>query len=372
MSDEGVGLAGWLLADLVLVLALVFLSFTPAALSDDLDAAQTTATPIAAEPPVEAPRILDLGCEQDERVAGVIPVRCKPRLGGGEVNSHSWEADRGRAFSYTGGDFFTAGFADTGAVRLTVSNAGGEHSAAFPVLPSSAAATPVPTTSPLVLDIGCEIEASDGRTEVRCIPEIEGGTPASYEWTAQRGEPKAGHSPTFEASFEDAGAVRLTVSNPGGEDSAAFLVLPPPVPPDLDRGDFSFDQIVFCGATLGEVTWEAIAAGRVRKNLTKNEELSGESCQEGDVGAEAFLLEKQRDGLRIAIVETFSNLDGEPLTALSAQVNDVFHEALRGKDFFAACDARERSLASYFSTNKLEPGDVRINIFFVYQPGGCR
>ena len=142
MSDEGVGLAGWLLADLVLVLALVFLSFTPAALSDDLDAAQTTATPIAAEPPVEAPRILDLGCEQDERVAGVIPVRCKPRLGGGEVNSHSWEADRGRAFSYTGSDYFIAGFVDAGAVRLTVSNEGGEHSAAFPVLPPPATETP--------------------------------------------------------------------------------------------------------------------------------------------------------------------------------------------------------------------------------------
>ena len=47
MNDEGIGIAGWLLADLVLVLAIVFLAFTPAALSGDAESAATAeATPV--------------------------------------------------------------------------------------------------------------------------------------------------------------------------------------------------------------------------------------------------------------------------------------------------------------------------------------
>ena len=68
MNDEGVGIAGWLLADLALVLAIVFLAFTPAALSDDSDIVEATATPTPTptpEPTIAAP---------------VIP---RPRLQGG-------------------------------------------------------------------------------------------------------------------------------------------------------------------------------------------------------------------------------------------------------------------------------------------------
>ena len=150
MNDEGVGIAGWLLADLALVLAIVFLAFTPAALSDDLDIVEATPTP---EPTVAAPVILDLGCKEEEQPAEVIAIRCEPLLGGGEIDSYRWEADGGRARGYAGSHSFAASFAGAGAVRLTAANAGGEHSAAFPVLPP-----PVPVPPPPVpVPVGSEV-----------------------------------------------------------------------------------------------------------------------------------------------------------------------------------------------------------------------
>ena len=130
MNDEGVGIAGWLLADLVLVLAIVFLAFTPAALSDD--SAKPTPTP---EPTVAPPVIDRIGCEKDDQEDGSIAVLCEPELSGGDVGTYRWEAERGWARRWTGGDSFSASFGGAGAVDLTVTNAGGEHSAAFPVLP---------------------------------------------------------------------------------------------------------------------------------------------------------------------------------------------------------------------------------------------
>ena len=152
MNDEGVGIAGWLLADLALVLAIVFLAFTPAALSDDSDIVEATATPTPTptpEPTIAAPVILDLGCKGDEQAAEVIAIRCEPLFGGGEVDSYRWEAEGGRARGYIGGSSFAASFAGAGAVRLTAANAGGEHSAAFPVLPPP---VPVPVGSEVLTD----------------------------------------------------------------------------------------------------------------------------------------------------------------------------------------------------------------------------
>lgn len=137
MKDEGIGIAGWLLADLVLVLAIVFLAFTPAALDDSAAAGAT----------VDAPLILDIGCVEAEQDGRWTPVRCEPDLAGGAVDEYGWEADGGREDSSPGGDYFEARFADVGAVRLTVANEAGEHSAEFLVRPRPAS-TPTPTATP--------------------------------------------------------------------------------------------------------------------------------------------------------------------------------------------------------------------------------
>ena len=287
MNDEGIGIAGWLLADLVLVLAIVFLAFTPAARSDEPDEAEPTA--IAEATPVAAPLIRDLGCVRRE-AEGRVDVRCQPELGGGEATSFTWEAERGSVRSY-------------------------DHS-------------------------------------------------------------------HIAARFTEAGAVRLTVANEGGEARTEFAVLPQPTPTptpesaNLELESFRFDQIVFCGAVLGQVDWGQIAAGRVREDVSKEEEVGGTWCASGDGGARAFLEAKQQEGFRIAMVETFSNLNDSTSTKLSKEVNKELPAGLREAaadwlppgsddgDLFVDCSPDERWFASYFDRG-LDPGEVRINIFFV-------
>ena len=292
MNDEGMGIAGWLLADLVLVLAIVFLAFTPAARSDEPDEAEPPATTEAAtaEETVAAPLILDLGCVRTDAEART-DVRCESELGGGEPSSYAWEAERGSARSYGRGSAFAASFAEAGAVRLTVANEGGEARAEFAVLPQ-----PTPT-------------------------------------------------PTLESA-------------------------------NLELESFRFDQIVFCGAVVGQVDWGQIAAGRVREDVSKEEEVSGAWCEGEDGGAMTFLEAKQQEGFRIAMVETFSNLNNSTSTKLSKDVNDKFTAGLRKAatqwlppgshdgDLFVDCSPDERWFASYFDRG-LDPGEVRINIFFV-------
>ena len=137
MNDEGVGIAGWLLADLVLVLAIVFLALTPAALSDDLDIVEATPTP---EPTVAPPVILDIGCEKDDQEDGSIAVLCEPELSGGNVHTYHWKAVGGGATNDAYAKDFSASFEGAGVVLLAVANAGGERIVAFPVRP-----LPVPT-----------------------------------------------------------------------------------------------------------------------------------------------------------------------------------------------------------------------------------
>ena len=377
MNDEGIGIAGWLLADLVLVLAIVFLAFTPAALSGDAESAATAeATPVA------PPLIVDIGCVVTE-VDGRIDVRCEPDLGGGAVDSYEWVADGGWARSYSGGDYFAASFEDAGAVRLTVANEGDGHSAAFPVLPPPTPTAEATVAGPLIRDLGCVRTEAEGRIDVRCEPDLGGGEASSYAWEAERGSARSSdRGPTFAASFADSGAVRLTVANEGGEHSAAAPVLapptptPPPVSANLVLEDFRFDQIVFCGAVLGQVDWGQIAAGRVREDVSKEEEVSGTWCEGGDGGALAFLKAKQQEGFRIAMVETFSNLNNSTSTKLSNDVNEEFPAGLREAaadwltpgsddgDLFVDCSPGKRWFASYFDRG-LDPGEVRINIFFV-------
>lgn len=291
MNDEGVGIAGWLLADLMLVLALIFLALTSDVLSADRD---PEATPVAAEPsveapPVEAPEILDLGCEQGERVAGLIPVHCEPRLRVDEAQS--------------------------------------------------------------------------------------------YAWTAVRGEPDAGDASSFLANFKDAGAVRLTVSNEGGEDSAEFAVLPPVSAPECSevQTDFRFAQIVLTGAALGAVDWDEIANSQVREDVIKSAEL--DKIGDGDWSdsrAEAFLGEKLAEGLRIALVETFAHEPDGNHVDLARHVNDAFSEGLRraGIDILrdAPAEGRWEWFGDYLAPKALVSQEVRLNLYFVkpFDDEDCR
>ena len=127
MNDESIAIAGWLLADLVLVLALLFLALTPGR-----DAAATT---------IAAPVILDIGCALSAS-DGEIRVSCTPEIGGGAASSFQWVVARGAPAGPSDAATFEASFEGAGAVGLTVSNDGGVHRATFPVLPSPTA-TPI-------------------------------------------------------------------------------------------------------------------------------------------------------------------------------------------------------------------------------------
>ncbi|MDE2695513.1 MAG: hypothetical protein OXH97_03230 [Chloroflexota bacterium] len=138
MNDEGIGIAGWLLADLVLVLAIVFLAFTPPARSDEPAAVAAPTLEATVAPPL----ILDIGCFA-AGTGGRTDVECEPTLGGGGDVEYEWEPDGGQARSRDDRDSFAASFTVAGAVRLTVTNTGGRHSAEFFVRPS-----PTPTATP--------------------------------------------------------------------------------------------------------------------------------------------------------------------------------------------------------------------------------
>ena len=267
MNDESIAIAGWLLADLVLVLALLFLALTPGR--------DATATTIA------APVILDIGCVFGAS-AGETSVICTPEIGGGAASSFQWATERGAPVGPSDAAAFEASFEGVGAVVLTVSNDGGAHRAAFPVLPSPAAtviATP-PIAAPVILDIGCVADTSDGQTNVTCTPQLGGDAPSSHEWAAERGQHAGSiNEPSFDAWFESAGAVRLTVSNESGSHSASFPVLPPTPTAVVELAsaevltDFRFDQIVLRDVQLGQADWTDIAGGRVRAGLIKSQEL---------------------------------------------------------------------------------------------------
>ena len=366
MSDEGIGIAGWLLADLVLVLAIVFLAFTPAGA------------------PINGPLIRDLGCVRTE-AEGRIDVRCEPDLGGSEVFDYLWEPERALTSSEPDGEYFEASFEGAGAVRLTVSNEAGEHSTAFPVLPPTAEAT---VAAPLIRDLGCVRTEAEERIDVRCEPELGGGEVSVYLWEPERAlassKPDAAH---FEGSFEGAGAVRLTVANEGGEVRTEFAVLPPrstvAVPsPECSavQTDFRFAQIVLTGARLGAVSWDEIAAARVRVDVVKSAELAEIGADEwSDSEAEPFLREKLGEGLRIALVETFSHERGGSHVSLSEEANRVFFDGLREDKLEILRDPAPSAelwnwFGDYRAPSSLDSGEVRLNLYFVkpFDDDDCR
>ena len=131
MNDEGIGIAGWLLADLTLVLALIFLALVPG-------------RPAAQEPSVEPPVIADIGC--DHTAVAMPVVTCKPDIKG-EVLAYEWEVSAGGTpEGALDAPTLTAAFAGAGWVRLVASNEGGADDETYPVIPPTP--TPEPTPEP--------------------------------------------------------------------------------------------------------------------------------------------------------------------------------------------------------------------------------
>lgn len=130
MNDEGIGIAGWLLADLTLVLALIFLALVPG-------------RPAAQEPSVEPPVITDIGCSPPAEAMPAMPVvTCESEVEGAGL-SYKWEvSERGAPQGALDAATLTAAFGGAGWVRLVASNEGGETDKTYPVIP------PTPTPEP--------------------------------------------------------------------------------------------------------------------------------------------------------------------------------------------------------------------------------
>ena len=111
------------------------------------------------------------------------------------------------------------------------------------------------------------------------------------------------------------------------------------------------------------------ACARISTSPSRTRTTAGEA--EGSVAD--FLRAKLDEGLRIALIETFSNEPGGRHQKLSDQVNtalydgilDALYDERRGVTaFFVDCDAREKWFASYRDTT-FDEDEVRINLYFV-------
>ena len=292
MNDEGIGIAGWLLADLTLVLALIFLALVPGR------EAATEAPP----PPAEPPAIADIGCRQDGGAAPV--VTCEPRVEGERLLRYEWEVERGVARGGLDAETLKAEFAGAGSITLVVANEGGKSQPrTYPVLP---APTPAPTPEP---------------------------TPSEL----------------------------------------------------LYRAEFRFDQLVLSDIAGDRVAAGVIADARVRERLRKEQEdtRSAEIPEGGwsELTAEELLRQRQTDGYRIALIETFSHsVVADAHIALSRSVNEAFFAYLqeRGRPpdrcifLNGPAAVRDDWTAAYLDRTDLDAGSSRINLYFVWAPdAGC-
>ena len=135
--------------------------------------------------------------------------------------------------------------------------------------------------------------------------------------------------------------------------------------------DFLFDQIVLRDVTRGSVTGALILRGSVREGLEKSEEGIAWTPSNSSRRALAFLQERQRDGFRIALVETYSRDKQGAHVSLSQEVNATLFATL-ADHYFTDDDrggVRDNRTGAYLWTYPFEPGEVRINLFFVKPPG---
>lgn len=147
---------------------------------------------------------------------------------------------------------------------------------------------------------------------------------------------------------------------------------PTPTPSCLYESDFRFDQIVLRDVTRGDVTEDQILNGYVREDLEKSEEGSAWTPPDQPRRAHSLLVERQSDGFRIALVETYSrDRSGVPGAdvALSREVNEALFTALEDR-YFTDNDresVRDNRTGAYL-WRAFAPGESRINLFFVKPP----
>lgn len=134
MNDEGIGIAGWLLADLTLVLALIFLALVPG---------RATAPP-------PAPVIADIGCSHTAEAMPV--VTCEPTVEGERPLTFEWEVEHGEPKGALDEPTLTAAFDSAGWVKLLVRNEGGAANETYPVIPPAPTPEPTPETGLLQAD----------------------------------------------------------------------------------------------------------------------------------------------------------------------------------------------------------------------------
>lgn len=136
---------------------------------------------------------------------------------------------------------------------------------------------------------------------------------------------------------------------------------------------FLFDQIVLRDMVLGSVTTQDIWNGYARENVEKSNEGSRLVVPLYALGrARTFLDKRFLEGSRIALVETYSyaNINNFPGVRLSQEVNAVLFATL-GDHYFTDNDRKgvQNHRTGAYLWRSFEPGEVRINLFFVKPPG---
>jgi len=129
---------------------------------------------------------------------------------------------------------------------------------------------------------------------------------------------------------------------------------------------------------IGQVTWDQIAAGRIREGLTKAAETEDPEVLSfaSSTSVTNYLEQKKKDGFLIALVETFGWVPKDSWDAqLARDVNDKFLDKINrseklGPTFFLDKSTDSNMTASYLSS-RIDTNTARINIFFVRRSSEC-
>ena len=204
-----------------------------------------------------APKVEALTCTPDSPEVGDV-VRCSPTLSGGPPREEFWLAYDSVGQWISGQDYLmTWNTPGDKQVTLVVCNRSlqcGYQTHAILVLPK--------TSPPIIDSVGCDQDVIHVGENLRCTPQISGGPPVEYSWTAQHGFPPTGKSETFAPDWSVRGerAVTLKVCNRIEEcDTSSQTVtvghpIPPPVIESLGCRPLTVDieDEVECEARLAE------------------------------------------------------------------------------------------------------------------------
>lgn len=152
----------------------------------------------------------------------------------------------------------------------------------------------------------------------------------------------------------------------------------------LPQTDFEFDQIDVRGVVPGRVTWAQIAESPVLTGLTKGQELlpidnAAVVHKRSSLTAEQYLRQRESEGYRIALLETFGWSAPRPLsTDIAHSVNESFLKYLSARTsapdgliFLKPAAESETWVADYLSTT-IKQGSARMDLYFVKAlPGDC-